>query len=265
MQDRLVFTQNIVKTVGTLAQTMRTEASRDDFISTKGIHDFVTIADKTVENTIRSAISESYPNDNILGEEAGYTLINENMGYWIIDPIDGTNNYMRGTPDWGVIIAYVKNDVIRLGVIYLPDQDIMVWATKGGGAFINGDPVQLSCITDPSQAMATIGYNHKKPYALHMQLLNTIFAHGYEYRRLGCAGVSCVRLAQGCCELYYEGHINAWDIFAGLLIVSEAGGYAHHAPISELMHNPGPVFISNGQVNPDPFIDLMNDIKVKHF
>lgn len=260
MQDRLLFAQHIVTKAGVLAQTMRKDLG-DDFISTKGTHDFVTLADKAVEHMIRSAISESYPQDNILGEEAGYTPTSESAGCWILDPIDGTNNYMRGTADWAVIIAYVEKHVIQMGVVYVPDQDVMVWATKGGGAFINDTPVTLSQIADPSQAMATIGYNHKKPYTLHMQLLRTIFENGYEYRRLGCAGVSTVRLAQGCCELYYEGHINAWDIFAGLLIISEAGGYVHHAPICEFMHTAGSVFISNGQINPQPFIDLITDIK----
>ncbi len=262
---RLQFTKNMVKIAAKCAQTMRQEKNIDTFISAKGTHDFVTLADQVVEDSIRMAISQMYPNDNILGEESGWCTHNmdADAGCWIIDPIDGTNNYMRGTPDWAIIITFVQGGVIEMGVIYVPDQDILVWAEQGKGAYINGVPVALTTTDDPQESMAHIGYNHKKPYTYHMQLLDTIFTNGYEYRRLGCAGVSCVRLAQGCAELYYEGHINAWDILAGILIMTEAGGYAHHPPIKDLMIVPAPVFISNGKVDPTPFIQLTNIIADK--
>ena len=254
MNDRVQFTKELAVRVGKMAQDIRNSASQEDFIQEKGNQDFVTVADTKVENAIRSAIESTYPNDGILGEEEGFKAGSD--GYWVVDPIDGTTNFMRGLADWGVSIAYVKDDVIQLGVVYVPDEDNIFWAEKGKGAFMNDDAICVTKENNPAKALVMTGYSTRQPRADYIKFLDILLESGLEYRRCGSAAVAAVRVAQGAMDMYYEADINAWDMMAGILIVEEAKGVAHHDPIAEFMHKRSPIILSNGALDTKPFEQL---------
>ena len=142
LQRRLAFAKKASEKAGMLAASMRRNRRNNEFVQTKGDQDFVTLADKAVEDLIREMISQRFPDDAILGEEAGTSGAGDNI--WVIDPIDGTTNYLKGLPDWAVSIAYVENDLIQIGVIYAPDHRQLAWSVQGSGAFLNGKKIQVT-------------------------------------------------------------------------------------------------------------------------
>lgn len=247
MIDKIDFAKDIALEAGRLAQNIRAERRNGDFIEEKGLQDFVTIADKKVEQFLRDAIAKSYPNDAILGEEDGWQSGDD--GVWVLDPIDGTTNFMRGLSDWGICIAYVKDDEILLGVIFIPDADNLYWAEKDKGAFVNDVPLSVSKEDSPKRSLMTIGYANDFP----AKSRNALFAHiadeGLEYRFVRAACVAAVRVAEGSSEVYYDSKVSAWDILAGILINAEAGGYNHHMPLSDFLQTSGPVVLSNGALD----------------
>ncbi len=220
MQDRLEFTRILAEDAAALAQHLRRDKGAD-FVETKGLQDFVTQADRAVEQYIRDRIAKVYPQDHVLGEEAGQS--GEGPVLWVVDPIDGTANYMRGAPDWAVSIAFVQNGVIEVGAICAPDLNTTVWAAKGQGAQSNVGPVELSKCTDPQAAQLMLGWSGRQTIAAHLNTIGRALEAGMEYRRNGCAVISLLAVAFGRAEGYWERHVNAWDVFAMQLILQEAG------------------------------------------
>lgn len=229
---RLQFCINIAQQAGTLAKKMRSDAG-DAFISEKGHQDFVTRADMAVERFIRQKIAESYPSDAILGEEEGFSGTSSTQ--WVIDPIDGTANYMRGLPEWAISIACVQDGVITHGVLDLPDLQQTASAQLGCGAFLNSKKMAVSTIKGASSGLILLGYSPRTGVEMHLKFIEGLLNDGWEYRRHGsaCFGLFCV--AAGWAEAYHEMHLNAWDAFAGMLLVSEAGGTVDCKPISEFL------------------------------
>ena len=156
INEKLEFAKTIAVQLGEVAIKIRTESTADDFISSKGTRDFVTVADNAVEEMFRKAVSEKYPNDGVLGEENGADDLT-GEGCWVIDPIDGTSNYMKGCPDWSISIAYVYNGEIVAGVIYVPETNQTLWASKGQGAFCNGQSISVSKCDSTEQATIMFG------------------------------------------------------------------------------------------------------------
>lgn len=260
MTEKLDFAKRIAEQAGRLAQKIRADNrdNGDDFIQQKGTQDFVTVADKQVETLIRDAIQTTYPHDGILGEEDGLQMADnsQDSGYWVVDPIDGTTNFMRGLADWGVCIAYVEGDKIVLGVIYVPDENNMYYAEQGQGAYVNDTPLRVTNETNPKKSLIMTGYSNRQPEGDYTTFLDILLDSGFEYRRCGAACIGAVRVANGNMEMYYESDINAWDIMAGIVIVTESGGYARHIAVSEFMSKRSPIVLSNGKIDTAPFEKL---------
>ncbi|WP_282092497.1 inositol monophosphatase family protein [Epibacterium ulvae] len=237
MQDRLTFIQNLSAEAGALAQDLRS-AQGDGFVETKGHQDFVTVADRAVEELIRSRIAEAYPNEHVLGEEAGQS--GEGPALWVVDPIDGTANYMRGAPDWAVSIAFVQDGIITHGGICAPDLNIMIWAEKGKGAGSNVGEVALSQCQDPKMALLMLGWSARQTVPGHLEIIGKALEAGMEYRRNGCAVVSLLALALGRAEAYWERQVNAWDVFAMRLILEEVGAMIISPDVLSFIPNGGP-------------------------
>lgn len=194
-------------------------------IESKGHQDLVSEADRDVETFIRKAIAERYPQDGIVGEEHAPTR--GSSGYdWVIDPIDGTANFVRGIPAWTVVIACTRNGVTQVGVIHEPCTGETFHGFRGGGAFLNGKPIKTSPATSLSQGAVGIGSSNRVSPAGVVRLIGLLFDNGGVFFRNASGALMLAYVASGRLLGYAEEHMNAWDCLAGMLLVEEAGGQA---------------------------------------
>ncbi|SIQ01175.1 myo-inositol-1(or 4)-monophosphatase [Rhizobium sp. RU35A] len=206
-------------------------------VENKGPQDFVTAVDRRAEAEIRASLVGAFAGDGFLGEEGGTEA--GSGGMWVVDPIDGTTNYIRGFRHWGVSIAYVEADAIRLGVIYDATQDCVFHAIAGAGAFKEGAPIRAAATRDPTAAMAMIGHSRRTSFEDYLAISRRLHDLGVDYRRMGAAAIGLVRVAEGVADLYYERHLNSWDMLAGALIAREAGAHVAMAPVPSLLAQGG--------------------------
>lgn len=204
---------------GRLAQRMRATIGA---IESKSRIDFCTEADRAVERLIRTRLRACF-GDAMIGEEDGGSA---GESLWVVDPIDGTANYIHGTPRWCVSIAYVRDGVIELGVIYAPDDDRFFLARRGGGASLNGRVIVVSRLAHGAAPVVELGWSERRPLKSFCNLLLQLDAAGMEFRRHGSGALGLADVACGRTDAYAELHINAWDALAGILLVEEAGGVA---------------------------------------
>lgn len=237
---RLVFARELARSVGREAEAFRRTADSVALgVSAKGLQDFVTVADRRAEDTIRSQLAFAFPEDGFLGEETGGKPTA--AGFWVVDPIDGTANYIRGLRHWGVSIAFVKDDAVRIGCVFDAASGAVYSATLGGGAFCEDWAVQVSKCFNPAEALAIVGYSRRTDFDVYQSILRRLYGLGFEYRRLGSAAIGLVRVADGVADLYYEAHLNSWDVLAGALIASEAGAQVWAPPLDQMLAEGGAI------------------------
>jgi myo-inositol-1(or 4)-monophosphatase len=241
--SRLAWAQDLARAVGRDALTFRESAGLEALdVTAKGLQDFVTLVDRRAEMTIRDALAEAFPKDGFLGEEFGGSPSAD--GYWVVDPIDGTSNYIRGLRHWGVSIAYVAAGATLIGVIFDAVNDRVYSATQDCGAFRDGIPIQASQVRDATAALSIVGYSRRTSFEYYQATTRRLHELGVDYRRIGSAAIGLVRVADGIADLYYERHVNIWDVLAGALIAREAGAVVHLPPLTELLVGGGPVIAS---------------------
>lgn len=190
-------------------------------VEKKGLQDLVSRADREVEALIRDRLAQAFPNDALLGEEGGGGTAE---GTWVVDPIDGTTNFLRGLPHWGVSIGFVLRGRVELGVIHAPALGERYVATRGGGATLNGERIRVSDTSALPEALLGLGSSRRTPLPPYTERLAALLQAGVEYRRLGSATMHFAAVARGSLDGYFEAHLSAWDACAGLLLVEEAGG-----------------------------------------
>ena len=241
LEERYDFARDLARQVGREALRFWNEKGVDGLgTQAKGLQDFVTKADKAAEQTIRSEFERMFPDDGFVGEETGGTP--GPAGYWVVDPIDGTANYMRGLRHWGVSIAYVSGGETQLGIVHDSSTDRLYHAQIGRGAYCDGQAIKVSATTDPHTAMGILGYSRRIPIDAYLNQIKALHDAGVEHRRIGSAAIGIVRVAEGVADYYYEGHLNSWDALAAVLIAQEAGGVAKVPPMDEFVANGGEVF-----------------------
>jgi myo-inositol-1(or 4)-monophosphatase len=214
----------VARTAGQMALAMLKDPASLG-IEMKGPQDFVTAADRAVEGYVAQALKAAFPSDGFLGEETADLdhLVRADV-LWVVDPIDGTSNFATGRPDWCVSIGLMVAGVPEIGVIYQATLDTLCTARRGHGAWLNGTRLRVA---DRSIATATIGLDHSQnaSLALHVQQISAILASGGEYRRNGSAAVSLSQVAQGTLDGFSEMFLWPWDVMAGIVLVTEAGGW----------------------------------------
>jgi myo-inositol-1(or 4)-monophosphatase len=231
---------SVARRVGEQAAAFRAEAGAETLgIENKGLQDFVTVADRQAEETIRAALLGAFPEDSFMGEEGGGG--SGSAGTWVVDPIDGTTNYIRGFRHWGVSIAFVAGGEILIGVIYDATQDKVFHAIRGEGAFKEDRAIAVAKTTDPARAMVILGHSRRTDFEDYLAVSRRLYDRGIDYRRMGAAAIGLIRVAEGISDLYYERHLAVWDMLAGILIASEAGAVIAVPPIEELLADGGPV------------------------
>lgn len=194
----------------------------------KGQHDYLTETDSAVEKLLRDKIAARFPGDSFLGEESVGDDASQTFGrdIWVVDPIDGTANFARGVPHFCISIAFVRDGKTEIGVINDPVKDEMYVARRGGGARRNGDPIRVSGITAMSEAIVEAGWSMRRPTDSYIALVDRIYKAGGQVRRAGSGALGLAYVADGRSDGYCELHINSWDALAGLVLISEAGGWA---------------------------------------
>ncbi len=185
--------------------------------------DMVTEFDKANETLIVSGILAARPHDAIVGEEGTDTPGSSGVD-WLIDPIDGTTNFMYGLPGWAVSIAARTAVGTQVGVVYVPATDELFTATAGDGARLNGEPIWCSTTNDLSLALVATGFSYSASRrALQAQRVAALLPQVRDLRRFGAAAADLCNLAAGRVDVYYEQWLGPWDLAAGELIAREAG------------------------------------------
>lgn len=215
-------------------------------VQTKAHHDFVTECDRASERLIRETIMEKCPEDGFLGEEYGET--SGKSGRWIVDPIDGTTNFIKNLPLYTVSIAYEQDGVMQLGVVYCPPLNELYAARRGQGATMNGSPIRVSAVSDPGDAVVSMGFAHRnlRDSARTHRLLPAMIRELSDLRRMGSAAYDLCCVASGRCDGYFELGICLYDFAAGRLMVEEAGGRVTGWPGEADCSVTGNVLASNG-------------------
>lgn len=232
------------------------EAIRSNFgqpqdVRHKGEVDLVTEADHKAEQKIKEVLEGAFPGYGMLAEEGG-RLSDGGEFRWIVDPLDGTTNYVHGLPIFATSIALEREGEVLLGVVYDPMADELFAAERGDGAALNGHPIRVSDTDELKQALVATGLPHDHqdvPAAL--DLFGRFAVLTRSLRRLGSAALDMCYVAAGRLDGYYERGIKAWDIAAGSLILEEAGGKATDYQGRELDLEGEEVVASNGLLHRD--------------
>jgi len=189
-------------------------------------NDFVTSADRESEAAIIERIRERFPDDAFLGEEGGASGAAGAKRTWIIDPLDGTSNFVSGFPFWSVSIAARVGNEIVAGVVWDPLRDELYAAERGAGAFRNDDPIHVTGLAGVDGAFLATGFpfRHRDSIDLYLALFREIFLHARAIRRAGSAALDLALVAAGVFDGFFEFRLSAWDIAAGAILIGEAGG-----------------------------------------
>ncbi len=192
-------------------------------IEVKGLQDWVSNADKSVEDQLREALQASFPDDGIIGEEHGD--VDSKSGYtWVIDPIDGTTNFVTGTPGWCVVLACVYGGETVSAAICDPVAAESYSAIRGGGAFLNGKQIHCSTVSELNQGTLGVGHSTRVSAQKTLDLMTSLLNADGLFRRGGSGALDLVYVAAGRLIGFVEPHMNAWDCIAALLLIEEAGG-----------------------------------------
>lgn len=192
-------------------------------INLKQASDFVTYVDKESEQIIIKTIKERFPEHTFLAEES----LKEDGNYlWIIDPLDGTTNYIHGYPMFSVSIALRHENEIETGVILDPLRNELYTAIKGRGAYLNDRPIRVSEVKELRNGLITTGFpfRQKEKIDLYLKLFKNLLRRVSDIRRAGSAALDLAHLACGRCDGFFELGLSPWDVAAGSLLIKEAGG-----------------------------------------
>ncbi len=247
ISERAQLAETVIRKAGALAADYYSRRAALS-VENKGVQDVVSEADRACEELIVEALTRRFPQDGFLGEEGG--LRREGELIWVVDPIDGTDNFLRGIPFWCVSIGLVADRQALLGYIYNPVTEELFSAVKGGGAFLNGEAIRVSDTADVGRARICLGFSYRRPVAPHARVVKALLDAHCEYSRLGSGALGVAYTAAGRFDAYWEHHINAWDVAAGLAIVTEAGGVTNDFLAGDGMQRGKEIFASTTKLAP---------------
>ena len=196
-------------------------------VNTKSPNDFVTEVDQMAEQAIIEILLTAYPGHGILAEESGRTHGAKNSEYvWIIDPLDGTTNFIHGFPVYAVSIALAFRDQVQQAVVYDPTRNDMFYASKGRGAFLNDKRLRVSKRIRMAESLIGTGFPFRKGdnFKRYVKMFEEIMQNCAGLRRPGAAALDLCYVAAGYYDGFFETGLNPWDIAAGSLLITEAGG-----------------------------------------
>jgi len=252
--------QGIAKIAGVFIAEEREKFSIQD-VEVKGKANFVSYVDKQAEKLIVDELQKLLPGSGFIAEEG--TGINNGEKYkWIIDPLDGTTNFIHGIPPFAVSIALMEDEEIVVGVVYEITQDECFYAWKGSKAYLNGDEIKVSKASTTNDALIATGFPYSAFERLesYVESMRYFMVHSHGLRRLGSAATDMAYVAAGRFEAFYEHGLKPWDVAAGTIILRQAGGI-----VSDF--NGGDKFLFNGEIvaSNGAYFDEFYDIVHKFF
>jgi myo-inositol-1(or 4)-monophosphatase len=244
-------TQEVIRVAKQAGDFIRQERKNfdPDKIEYKGLNDLVSYVDKTAEKIIVTELEKALPEAGFITEEKTTTKIGDRYN-WIIDPLDGTTNFIHGVPSFSVSIALKEYDELVLGVIYEINLDECFYAWKGAPAYLNGVEIKVSNNPSVGGGLIATGfpyYDFEKQPA-YIGLFTELMKSCHGLRRLGSAAVDLAYTACGRFEAFYEYNLNPWDIAAGVVIVRQAGGQVVNYQGGEEVLNTRQLLATNGKI-----------------
>lgn len=233
-------------------------APRD--VRRKGAIDLVTDTDFAVQARLKKDLLAIAPGSGFLGEEKDGVVVGEGDFRWIVDPVDGTTNFVHKIPMTAISVALAERDRPVLGVIFAPMLDECFYAAKGAGAFLNGRPIAVSRVARLSEAVVATGFPYDVKASLDSVLgrLARLLPEVQGTRSLGSAAIDLGYVASGRFDAFYEAGLKPWDMAAGWIIVEEAGGRATTVS-GEPMDLRAPLLASNGLIHDETLALLKGD------
>tara|TARA_A100001388_G_scaffold129146_1_gene95620 strand:+ start:256 stop:1011 length:756 start_codon:yes stop_codon:yes gene_type:complete len=196
-------------------------------VSLKAPGDFVTSADKRTEKIIIEELLKAHPNYGIISEEAGYINKSNKNNRWIIDPIDGTMNFLNGIPQFAISVAYEEENEVKCGIIFNPVTNEMFCAEKGSGAYLNNSRMRVSNKKKLSEALIVTG-GPKQASKIKKKIFSeyiSISTQVSNVRKFGSAALDMAYVACGRFDGYWQRELNYWDVAAGIILIKESGGF----------------------------------------
>src|SRR5438093_401422 len=220
-------------------------------VSIKGPGDFVSTADLRAERTLKSELARARPGYGLLLEEGGTTEGTDPHHRWIVDPLDGTTNFLHGIPHFAISIALERDGEIVAGLVYEPTRDEMYWAEKGSGAYLNDRRLRVSARRQLVEALIATGipFGGRGDRPAYIATLERVMAATSGVRRFGAAALDLAYVAAGRYDGFWEFGLSPWDIAAGLLLVREAGGFVSDLSGGQTMMTSGNVLAANGHLH----------------
>jgi myo-inositol-1(or 4)-monophosphatase len=251
---------DLAKEVGAFLKDERKKFKLSD-IEYKGHSNLVSYVDKAAEEKIVKRLLELLPQAGFITEEETINKTGE-VYNWIVDPLDGTTNFIHGLPLYSVSIALEQNKELVIGVVFEVNLDECFYAWKDGGAYVNGESISVSPHSQLSDTLIATGfpyYNFEKE-TQYLNIVRELMQQCHGVRRMGSAAVDMAYVACGRFDAYFEYNINLYDIAAGAVIVREAGGSAFNFSGGDEFFHSREMIATNGKI-----ADAMKDVVQKHF
>lgn len=216
-------------------------------VSKKGPADFVSTADTRTEKVLIKELTKARPEIGFLLEEGGEIKGEDDTRRWIIDPLDGTTNFLHGMPHFAISVALEEKGEIIAGMIYNPVSDEMFWAEKGNGAFLNGRRLRVAGRRTMEDSVYATGipFRGRGDHGRFLNEMEAIMKVSAGVRRFGAASLDMAYVAAGRFDGFWESGLSAWDIAAGIIIVKEAGGFVSEFDARQKMLQSGDVVCGN--------------------
>src|SRR5512146_1015178 len=234
-------------------------------VSVKGPSDFVSSADLKAEKILKAELAKARPGYGFLLEESGASAGSDSHHRWIIDPLDGTTNFLHGIPHWAISIALERDGEVAAGLVYEPLRDEVFWAEKGAGAFVNDRRLRVSARRNLADSVIGTGipFRGHGDHERYLRTLSAVMAMTSGVRRPGAAALDLAYVAAGRFDGFWEFGLHAWDIAAGILLVREAGGYVTDLSGGHAMLSSGDVVAANDHLHL-PLAALVKDAMRRH-
>ena len=220
-------------------------------VSIKGPGDFVSTADLKAERTLKNELGRARPGFGMVFEESGSAPGSDKRHRWIVDPLDGTTNFLHGIPHFAISIALERDGEIVAGVVYDPLRDEMFMAEKGIGAYVNDRRLRVSARRQLAEAVIGTGmpYGPQREHGPYLAILPSVMKATSGVRRMGAAALDLAYVAAGRFDGFWEFGLSPWDLAAGWLLVREAGGYVSDLSGGQSMMASGDVLAANDHLH----------------
>jgi myo-inositol-1(or 4)-monophosphatase len=193
-------------------------------VSEKSDSSIVSEADGEAERTIRKALLTAFPEFSFVGEEEGLTTAVNSAGTWYVDPLDGTTNFVHGFPYYSTSLGLEIDGEMAVAAVDAPHLNMSLWATKGGGAYLNGERIHVKDSASISECLFATGFSYERNYDLQLKLFEHFLGKARGIRRPGAAVLDLCFTSMGVFSAFWEKGLKSWDMAAGALLVQEAGG-----------------------------------------